>query len=82
MRHIKSKEDYIKYFSRMQEENKTTTLSGTKWNWIIAYIHQATKVDKVFTTNELADMFPDLLEDIIKDLNIIWGECYNNGASL
>ena len=62
-----NREEYIKYFTRMQEEDKKAHLSGVAWNWIIAEIYNATEQDKLFTKNELADMFPSLLGYIKED---------------
>ncbi len=57
-----SREEYFKYFTHMQDENKQCMLGGMAWNDIEWHIHEAVDEDKVFTINELADMFPKLFE--------------------
>lgn len=42
-------------------------LGGMAWDDICWHIHGAVDEDKVFTTNELADMFPKLLGHIRED---------------
>ena len=44
--------------------NKKIPLGGMAWDDICWYIYDATEKDKLFTRNELADMFPDLLGHI------------------
>ena len=51
----------------MQEEDKKIPLGGMAWDDICWYIYDATEKDKLFTRNELADMFPDLLGHIRVD---------------
>lgn len=58
------KQVYIKYFTYMQEENKKIPLGGMAWDDICWWIHSAVEKDKLFTRNELANMFPDLLGHI------------------
>ena len=55
-------EEYIKYFTHMQEEHRKIPLGGMAWDDVAWWIYNATTTDKLFTRNELADMFPDLLE--------------------
>ena len=55
------RQEYIKYFTHMQEEDKKIPLGGMAWDDICWWIYDATEKDKLFTRNELADMFPDLL---------------------
>ncbi len=62
-----SREEYIKYFTRIQDEDQKCTLGGMAWDNIGWHIHGAVDEDKVFTRNELADMFPKLLEHIRED---------------
>ena len=57
----KSKEQYINYFSHMQEEDNKSPLCPMAWDNISWWIYEATEKDKLFTLEELADMFPDLL---------------------
>lgn len=59
-----SKQEYINYFTHMQEEDKKCLLGGMAWDDICWWIHDAIERDKVFTRNELADMFPNLLGHI------------------
>lgn len=58
---------YIDYFAHMQEEDKKIPLGGMAWDDISWQVYDATEIDKLFTRNELADMFPDLLGHIRKD---------------
>ena len=58
------RQEYIEYFTHMQEEDKKIPLGGMAWDDICWWIYDATEKDKLFTRNELADMFPDLLEHI------------------
>ncbi len=58
------RQEYIEYFTRMQEEDNKSLLGGMAWDGICWQIHDATEKDKLFTKNELADMFPDLLGHI------------------
>ena len=59
-----SREDYIKYFTHMQEEVNQCLPSGMAWDDIVWHIHDAVDEKKLFIKNELADMFPDLLGHI------------------
>lgn len=45
----------------MQDEDQKCMLGGMAWDDIGWHIHGAVDEDKVFTKNELADMFPKLL---------------------
>ena len=54
------KQEYINYFSKMQEENNNIPL-GMAWDDIGWWLYHAIEEDKIFTKNELADMFPSLL---------------------
>lgn len=45
----------------MQEEDKKCMLGGMAWDDIGWHLYQAIDEDKLFTKQELADMFPDLL---------------------
>lgn len=58
---LDKRQKYIDYFSYMQEENNKMTLGGMAWDDICWWIYISTEKDKIFTKNELADMFPDLL---------------------
>ena len=62
-----SREEYIKYFTHMQDKEQKCMLGGMAWDDIVWHIHGAVDKDKVFTTNELADMFPKLLGHIRED---------------
>ncbi len=66
-----NREEYIKYFTHMQDEDQKCMLVGMAWNDIGWHIHGAVDEDTVFTTNELADMFPKLLGHIREDLRRI-----------
>lgn len=55
------KQEYINYFSKMQEENNNIPLGGMAWDDIGWWLYHAIEEDKIFTKNELADMFPSLL---------------------
>lgn len=54
----------------MQDEDQKCILGGMAWDDIGLHIHGAVNKDKVFTTNELADMFPKLLGHIREEENI------------
>lgn len=56
-----SREEYIEYFAHMQTEDKKCMLGGMAWEDIGWHIYGATEKDKLFTRNELAEMFPALL---------------------
>ena len=58
------RQEYIKYFTHMQDEDKKIPLGGMAWDDVCWWIYAATEKDKLFTRNELADMFPDLLGHI------------------
>lgn len=55
------KQKYIDYFFHMQEEDNKSLLGPMAWDDIAWHIYDATEKDKLFTLEELADMFPDLL---------------------
>lgn len=57
----KSRGQYIDFFSYMQDENNKKLLGPMAWDNISWWIYDATEKDKLFTLEELADMFPDLL---------------------
>ena len=48
----------------MEEEDKEFALGGMAWDDISWHVHDAVDVYKLFTRNELADMFPHLLGHI------------------
>lgn len=56
-----NKQEYIDFFTHMQKENNRIPLGGMAWDEVAWWIYNATEKDKLFTRNELADMFPDLL---------------------
>lgn len=56
-----NKQWYINYFTHMQEEDKKCMLGGMAWDDIGWHLYQAIDEDKLFTKQELVDMFPDLL---------------------
>lgn len=62
-----SRKEYIEYFTHMQDEDQKCMLGGMAWDDIGWHIHGAIDKDKVFTRNELADMFPKLLGHIRED---------------
>lgn len=56
-----TKQEYINFFTYMeQEEVHDGPLGGQAWDEIDWRLHYAVDVDKVFTKNELADMFLNL----------------------
>lgn len=59
-----NREEYIQYFTHMQNEDQKCMLGYMAWDAIGWHIHGAVDEDKVFTKNELADMFPKLLSNI------------------
>ena len=60
----KKREGYIEYFTHMQKEHNEIPLGGMAWDDVAWKIYSATTKDKLFTRNELADMFPVLLGHI------------------
>lgn len=58
------RQEYIEYFTDRQEKDNESPLGGMAWDDIVWWIYNATEKDKLFTINELADMFPDLLGHI------------------
>ena len=58
-----SREDYIEYFTHMQDEDQKCMLGGMAWDDIGWHINDVDE-DKCFTKNELADMFSKLLGHI------------------
>lgn len=61
-----SREEYIKYFTHMQDEDQKSMLGGMAWDDIGWHFYEAVDRDKVFTKKELADMFPKLFGYIIE----------------
>ena len=59
------REEYIDYFTQMQEEHIKRPLGGMAWDDINWWIYNATLKDKCFTREELAEMFPILLEHLV-----------------
>lgn len=57
---MKTKHDYINYFEHMEEEDKKCPLGGMAWDDIVWWVHNAVEVDKLFTVDELKEMFPYL----------------------
>lgn len=55
------RQEYIDFFTHMQEEDKKSMLGGMAWDGISWWIYNAVETDKLFTKEELADMFPYLL---------------------
>lgn len=56
-----TKQEYINFFTHMeQEEIHDGPLGGQAWDEIDWWIHYAVDTDKVFTKNELENMFPNL----------------------
>lgn len=62
-----SREEYIEYFSHMQNEDQKCMLGGMGWDDIGWHIHGTVDEDKCLTKNELADMFPNFLGHIRED---------------
>lgn len=58
------RQEYIEYFTHMQEEDNKALLGGMAWDDIVWHIYYATEKYQLFTKNELADMFPNLLGHI------------------
>lgn len=61
------RQEYIRYFAHMQEEDNKSLLGGMAWDDISWWLYKAIDEDKLFTRNELADMFPDLLGYLRED---------------
>ena len=55
------RQEYIDYFTYMQKEDNKSMLGPMAWDGISWWIYNAIETDKLFTKEELADMFPQLL---------------------
>lgn len=55
------RQEYINYFTHMQKEHKKIPLGGMAWSDVSWWVYDVTETYKLFTRDELADMFPDLL---------------------
>lgn len=58
------RQEYVEYFAHMQEEDNKVPLGGMAWDDVVWHIYYAIEEEQLFTKNELADMFPDLLGHI------------------
>lgn len=66
------REEYIKYFTHMQDEDQKRTLGGMAWYDIGWHIHGAVDEDKVFTRNELSERIKHMkVKDFIAKLNAL-----------
>ena len=64
---IHTKKEYIDFFTHMQKEHKEDSLGGMAWDEVMWWIHDAIKVDKLFTFSELKSLFPYLFYFITED---------------
>lgn len=60
------REEYIEYFTHMQEEHIRLPLGGMAWDDVYWWIYNAIEKDKCFIKEELAKMFPVLLGHLVK----------------
>lgn len=64
MMEMRTKQEYIDFFTRMDSEDKNEPLEGMAVDEVTWWAYDAIYKDKVFTEQELEDMFPDLLVGI------------------
>ena len=55
------KKRYLDYFKHMEEEHIKLPLGGMAWDDIGWHLHDAITIDKLFTLEELEELFPILL---------------------
>ena len=58
------RQEYINFLNHMKDDYKKIKISFINIYIFFWLINDATEKDKLFTRNELADMFPDLLGHI------------------
>ena len=58
---MKTRQEFIDYFHHMQEEDDKCMLGGMALDDVSWNLYDATEKYKLFTKNELAEMFPRLL---------------------
>lgn len=56
-----NKEFYINYFKNMEEKFIEKQLTDKQWIGIVMSMHNAIFEEKLFTREELAELFPQLL---------------------
>lgn len=57
----RARDDYLSFFRHMEDEHKRETLGGMAWDEISWWVHEAIDVDKLFTREELHELFPLLI---------------------
>lgn len=55
------KKRYLDYFKHMEEEHIELPLGGMAWDDISWHLYDAIEKDKLFTLEELRELFPILL---------------------
>lgn len=55
------KQFFVDYFKHMESEHQKTPLGGMAWDDVAYHFYAAVEEFKLFTAEELADMFPSLL---------------------
>ena len=57
----KTREEYLKDFCHMEDEHKKEPLGGMAWDEVDWWIHEAVDLNKLFTLEELHNLFPALI---------------------
>ena len=57
-----TKEEYLEYFKEEVEREKKWVLSPMEWDDIVQHAYEAVFTDKMFTMEELTELFPELLK--------------------
>ena len=62
-----TRQEYIDYFTKMEyEEANNGPLDGAEWDDVAWQLFHATETDKLFTDEELREMFPKLLGHVVE----------------
>lgn len=57
----RTRDEYLKFFRHMEDEDKKEPLGGMAWDEIDWWIHDAVEVDKLFIWDELHSLFPAIV---------------------
>lgn len=58
----RTREEYLIFFRHMEDEHKKEALNGMAYDEVDWWIHDAVEVDKLFTLEELHELFPILIK--------------------
>lgn len=58
------KEEYLQFFRHMEDEHKKEPLGGMAWDEVGWWVYDAVVVDKLFTLQELHELFPILIRPV------------------